>query len=384
MKYDKILIRYGELVLKKKNRKTFINTLTNNITHIVGEKPEVEFDRMYLTYSEQNMKNLDYVFGISSYSPVAVVENNIEEFQKKILEMIDPKAQTFKIQARRNYKKFEFTSDQLNHTLGGFVLKNTKLKVDVHNPDQIFYIEVRHNHAYIFSNYKQGLGGLPVGVSGKVLHLISGGFDSPVAAFNMMKRGLKVDFLTFITPPQTDQRTIDKISTVVKILNRYQVNSNLLIADYSFLMNYIAMVSKESYKITLMRRSFYRIAEMIASKYGQLAISNGDNLGQVASQTLESLSTIGAATNMQILRPLLTFDKNEIINVAKKIKTHDVSIIQANETCELFAPKEPVTKPTIAEATRLEEELSLIPQLEKELLEGKIEVVKFGKKDFLD
>ncbi|MEA4276267.1 tRNA uracil 4-sulfurtransferase ThiI [Mycoplasma sp. 21DD0573] len=377
--YSKILIRYGELVLKKKNRKQFINQLAINIKHIVGVAPEVEFDRMYLPYSEENMNNLNYVFGISSYSPVMVVENNIEVFGNAVLSSIRSDSKTFKIAARRNYKKFEFSSDQINNYLGGVVLKNTNLKVDVHNPDQTFYVEVRNGKTYIFSDYTKGLGGLPVGVSGKVLHLISGGFDSPVAAWQMMKRGLKVDFLTFITPPQTDIRTVEKITNLVKVLNKYQVTSNLLIADYSHLMNYISFVSKESYKITLMRRSFYRIAEQIAQKYNQQAISNGDNLGQVASQTIESLSTIGEATRMQILRPLLTYDKNDIIDIARKIGTENISIIKANETCELFAPKEPVTKPTIQEALRLENELENIKELEQELLNSKIELVKVKK-----
>ncbi|MEA4162659.1 tRNA uracil 4-sulfurtransferase ThiI [Mycoplasma sp. 4404] len=377
--YSKILIRYGELVLKKKNRKQFINQLAINIKHIVGVAPEVEFDRMYLPYSEENMNNLNYVFGISSYSPVMVVENDMEVFANAVLSSIRPDSKTFKIAARRNYKKFEFASDQINNYLGGVVLKNTNLKVDVHNPDQTFYVEVRNGKTYIFSDYTKGLGGLPVGVSGKVLHLISGGFDSPVAAWQMMKRGLKVDFLTFITPPQTDIRTVEKITNLVKVLNKYQVTSNLLIADYSHLMNYISFVSKESYKITLMRRSFYRIAEQIAQKYNQQAISNGDNLGQVASQTIESLSTIGEATRMQILRPLLTYDKNDIIDIARKIGTENISIIKANETCELFAPKEPVTKPTIQEALRLENELENIKELEQELLNSKIELVKIKK-----
>ncbi|MFV8479099.1 tRNA uracil 4-sulfurtransferase ThiI [Mycoplasma sp. VS428] len=374
--YSKILIRYGELVLKKKNRKTFINTLANNIKHIVGEAPQVEFDRMYLTYSQHNMDKLNYVFGISSFSPVAVVENDIKVFKNTALKLVKSDAKTFKIAARRNYKQFEYSSDQINHILGGEILKNTNLKVDVHNPDQTFYVEVRNGRTYMFSEYYDGLGGLPVGVSGKVLHLISGGFDSPIAAFKMMKRGIKVDFLTFITPPQTDERTIEKITNLVKVLNQYQVTSNLLIANYANLMNYISFVSRESYKITLMRRSFYRIADQICDKYGQMAISNGDNLGQVASQTLESLSTIGSACHRQILRPLLTYDKNEIIDIAKKIGTYDISIIQANETCELFAPKEPVTKPSVEEATKLETELSRILELEKDLVENKIEIAR--------
>ncbi|WP_027121298.1 tRNA uracil 4-sulfurtransferase ThiI [Mycoplasma leonicaptivi] len=383
--YSKILIRYGELVLKKKNRKTFINQLSNNIYHIVGEKPQVEFDRMYLSFSEHNLKKLNYVFGISSYSPVIVCQNNIEKIKEGVFSLLDNKTKTFKIEARRNNKSFEFTSQDLNRNLGSFLLQKTNdengksfLSVDVHNPDQVFYVEVRQKETYIFSTYYKGLGGLPVGVSGKVLHLISGGFDSPVAAFQMMKRGLKVDFLSFITPPQTDEKTVNKIKKIVEVLNNYQVTSNLIFADYSVLMNYISFVSKESYKITLMRRSFYRIAEQIAKKYNQLAISNGDNLGQVASQTIESLNTIGEATQLQILRPLLTFDKNEIIDIAKKINTHDISVIQANETCELFAPKEPVTKPNLGIAKMLESELSNLLEYEKNLLENKLDILKFS------
>ncbi|QKT05333.1 tRNA uracil 4-sulfurtransferase ThiI [Mycoplasma sp. OR1901] len=376
--YKKILIRYGELVLKKKNRKTFINQLSNNITHIVGQKPQVEFDRMYLDYSELALERLKFVFGISSYSPVIVTENNIENFKEDVMKLVKNDSKTFKIESRRNFKGFEYNSGNINNILGTHVLKNTNLKVDVHNPDQTFYVEVRKDQTYIFSNYISGLGGLPVGVSGKVLHLISGGFDSPVAAFELMKRGLKVDFLTFMTPPQTDQRTIDKIKGLVTTLSNYQVTSNLLIADYSYLMNYISFVSNESYKITLMRRSFYRIAEQIARKHNILAISNGDNLGQVASQTLESIYTIGSESSLPILRPLLTFDKNEIIKIARQINTHDTSIIKANETCELFAPKEPVTKPRIEVAKKLEEELNQIPELESDLLNSKIEHIKIS------
>ncbi|WP_435128607.1 tRNA uracil 4-sulfurtransferase ThiI [Mycoplasma sp. 6243] len=374
--YNKILIRYGELVLKKGNRKLFINQLSNNITHIVGIKPDVEFDRMYLPYSEENIKKLNYVFGISSYSPVLVVENSLEAFKEVSLKLLKPDSKTFKIEARRNNKKFEYNSAQLNNLLGGFILSKTKTKVDVHHPNQIIYLEVRNKYTYVFSEYIKGLGGLPVGISGKVLHLISGGFDSPVAAYLMMKRGVKVDFLTFLTPPQTDKKTVNKIISLVKVLNKYQISSHLIQADYSHLMNYISFVSKPAYKINLMRRSFYRIADKLAQKYGYLGISNGENLGQVASQTLESMYTIGSVTNLPVLRPLLTYDKNEIINIAKEINTHDISVIAANETCELFAPKDPVTKPILAQAQSLENELNRIAELEEELIKSKIEILK--------
>lgn len=375
--YKKILIRYGELVLKKKNRNTFTTILANNIKTILNTKPEVEFDRMFIDYSEEYLNKLMYVFGISSFSPVVVIEKNIEQVKEQCLKMVDKNAKTFKISTHRNDKSFGLNSSQINCEVGSFIVEKTNLVVDVHNPDQFFYIEIRKNNIYIFSKYYYGLGGLPVGSSGKTLHLLSGGIDSPVAAFNLMKRGLKVEFLSFITPPQTDNKTIEKIHSLIKVLNSYQVHSVLHLVNYSHLMNYIALVSKPAYKITLMRRSFYRIAEKIAKKYKILALSNGDNLGQVASQTLESLATISEATKMQIFRPLLTNDKEETIKIAKKIGTYDISILRANETCELFAPKEPVTKPMLEDVLSLEKELQMLEELEKECIDNLVENIKF-------
>lgn len=374
--YNKILIRFGELVLKKKNRKMFINQLANNIKHIIGTSPIMEFDRMYLPYSHENMENLNYIFGISSYSPVIESNCELKDFQDSILKLVKNESKTFKIAARRNDKNFNLSSSQLNNVLGSFVLKNTILKVDVNNPDQIFYVEVRKNKTYIFSDYHSALGGLPVGTSGKIIHLLSGGIDSPVAAFKLMKRGLKVDYLSFITPPQTDEKTVSKINRLANTLNKYQVTSTLNLVDYSQIMNYLSLTSNEAYKITLMRRSFYRIAEKIANLHGYLAISNGDNLGQVASQTLESLNVISNVTSIPILRPLLTNDKEETISIAKNIKTYDISVEKANETCELFAPKNPVTKPKKEHAEYLENELDLLLNLEKKIIDDKIEIIK--------
>lgn len=370
--YKKILIRYGELVLKGKNRTTFIKQLGSNIKEILNTEYEMEFDRMYIPYSEKNLKNLKYVFGISSFSPVIETNKNLEDIQSAITKLINKNASTFKIAARRNDKSFELNSDQLNNLLGGFVLKNSHLKVNVKNPDQIFNIEIRKNSVYVFDKSINGIGGIPVGISGKVLHLISGGFDSPVAAYLLMKRGFKVDFLTFVTPPQTDETTIDKIKNLTKVLSRYQKESNLYVCDFSLISSYIEFTEFKSFKIILMRRSFYRIASELAKQNEILMISNGENLAQVASQTNESMAVIGSSIKNEILRPLLTYDKNEIINLSKVIETHDISILKSKEACELFAPKNPVTKPTEAKTLRIESKLDELKTYEEIVLNQKM------------
>ncbi|CAL58829.1 putative tRNA sulfurtransferase [Mycoplasmopsis agalactiae] len=372
--YEKILIRYGELTLKGKNRDSFIAQLARNIKLITGEYPETKYDRMFLTYSDANLEKLQYVFGITSYSPVIFCENNLEKITNSAIKLVNKDDKTFKISARRNNKKFELTSAEINQKVGASVLKHYPLiKVDVHNPECNINIEVRSDKTYLFSKTYEALGGLPVGISGSTLHLMSGGIDSPVAAFKLMKRGLKVSFLSFISPPQTDEKTIGKIKDLVSVLSKYQGKSHLYLANYSKLMNYISFTSNESYRINLMRRSFYRIASKFAKGKNIMTLSNGENLGQVASQTIESLSTIASASDLLILRPLIANDKVETINIAKQIKTYDISIEKAKETCELFAPKNPVTKPNLATALRLEEELTQLKDLEEELLANEIE-----------
>lgn len=378
--YKKILIRYGELVLKKKNRKQFINILKDNLQMQLGFQLNAGFDRIFIDYSKESLEKLKYVFGISSYSPVIVCDPNLDELKKVILDLINSKNNifTFKVSTHRNDKKFALNSNQINNEIGGFVLSHKDWKVKLKNPDLTINIEIRKDNIYIFIDSIAGLGGLPVGSSGKVLHLLSGGIDSPVAAFKLIKRGLRVDFLSFITPPQTDNTTVEKMKKFVEILNKYQQKAFFYLINYTELMNYIGLVSNQSYKITLMRRSFYRIAQEIAKKYNYLALSNGDNIGQVASQTLESINVISDVSELPIFRPLLTNDKIETINIANEIGTYPISIIKANETCELFAPKQPVIKPTIEIAQSLEKELSMISELENKLLENNIETFKIN------
>ncbi|WP_369991057.1 tRNA uracil 4-sulfurtransferase ThiI [Mycoplasmopsis arginini] len=374
-----ILIRYGELTLKGENKKDFINQLRKNLElYIPKNELKVEYDRAFCKFSESNLNSLRYIFGISSYSIVYKTSNELKDIEQLVLKIARENTfKSFAIKARRHNKNYKLTSSELNMHFGGLILNNFENKtVDLTNADLFIYIEVRDKYTYVFSNYIDGLGGMPVSSSGRVLHLISGGIDSPVAANLLQKRGLKVAFLNFITPPHTDEKTTQKIDQIIQNLTKYQGSSTLFQINYTKLMNYIGLVSNQKYKITLMRRSFYRIAQKIAEKYNIKALSNGENLAQVASQTLESIYTISEVCNLPIFRPLLTFDKNETIKIAEKLETMEISIQKACETCELFSPRFPVTKPTREEARKLENELDQIEKIEDEIIE-QVEIKKF-------
>lgn len=374
-----ILIRYGELTLKGENKKDFINQLRKNLElYIPINELKIEYDRAFCKFSESNLNSLKYIFGISSYSIVYKTSNELKDIEQLVLKIARENIfKSFAIKARRHNKNYKLTSSELNMHFGGLILDNFENKtVDLTNADLFIYIEVRDKYTYVFSNYIDGLGGMPVSSSGRVLHLISGGIDSPVAANLLQKRGLKVAFLNFITPPHTDEKTTQKIDQIIQNLTKYQGSSTLFQINYTKLMNYIGLVSNQKYKITLMRRSFYRIAQKIAEKYNIKALSNGENLAQVASQTLESIYTISEVCNLPIFRPLLTFDKNETIKIAEKLGTMEISIQKACETCELFAPRFPVTKPTREEAKKLENELDQIEKIENEIIE-QVEIKKF-------
>lgn len=386
MEPNKILIRFGELSLKGKNKMNFVRQLAKNVSKICGinhDQITLTIDRLFLPYSEHILKQLEYVFGISSYSPVYKIESNIESIENFVKDGIKHiKFNDFKVSSRRNWKEFPMGSQELNFHIGGLVLKNFKTKVNVHNPDLEISIEIRKDFTYIYYEKIQGLGGLPVGVSGKVVHLMSGGIDSPVAAFELMKRGVKVDFLSFVTPPHTDQNTIDKVRDLVTHLTKYQIESKLMSFHYTDIMNYIGLTSNQAYKIILMRRSFYRIASKLASQSRSLGISNGENLGQVASQTMEAMSVIHNQSALPIYQPLLTNDKNDTIKLGEKIGTYNLSISKCLEACELFAPEKPATKPNLKDAELLERELDKLFELENKSIENNItfSYIKYYKK----
>lgn len=381
--YNKILIRYGELTLKGNNRKDFVNKLKNNLLMwIRKEELKVEYDRMFINFSTKNLDILQNIFGIFSYSPVLECESNLDSIKKSIKNLLNEidlnKFKTFAINSRRNDKTFSLTSHELNIEIGNFVseiLPNFQVKLN--NPDLEINIEVRKENTYIFYENIYGLGGMPLESAGKTLHLMSGGIDSPVAANLLQKRGLKIVFLNFITPPHTDKLTEQKIDDLINVLTKYQGETILYQINYTKIMNLLNLISDQKYKITLMRRSFYRIATLIAKKENIKILSTGESLGQVASQTLESLCTISNATDLEVFRPLICFDKIDTIKLAQKIKTYDISIEKACETCELFAPKEPITKPHLFKVIELEKELPNLFVLEKETCEDNLKIKKY-------
>ena len=380
MTYELILIRFGELSLKGKNKMDFVHQLANHVRQLCGlDKGQItiQIDRLFIPYRAEYLTRLGEVFGISSYSPVYRVPTNLEDFQNRITRVLRRHWTTFKVNARRHWKGFSLNSLELNRHLGTYIINRHGLKVDLHHPAVEINLEVHEHWSYLFFEKFRGLNGLPVGSSGSVVHLLSGGIDSPVAAYQMMKRGVRVNFLAFISPPHTDQTTVAKIELIVKQLNRYQLHSKLYLFNYTDLMNYIGLTSHQAYKIVLMRRSFYRIATQLAQLNHDLGIANGENLGQVASQTLEAMRVIHEATSLPIYQPLLTNDKIETIAQAQAIKTFEISVIKACETCELFAPEKPATKPNLETVRRLEAELDLLPVLEQQGLTTKVTLKEF-------
>lgn len=377
-----ILIKYGELTLKGKNVKDFKNVLFKNIkTALVNFDCEVRlaYSRIYVEAKykdfEEVKKCLLQVYGIHSFAPYVDCENDIEKIKETTLEYVkDSTYKTFKVDTKRKNKKFEIESTEISRQVGGFIRKFTEMEVDIHNPEFRIKLEVRNEKTLIYFDEYKALGGLPVGISGRVLLLLSGGIDSPVAGFMVNKRGLKFDALHFTSPPYTSKESVDKVHDLCDKLVHYNGDFNLYLVKFTKVQEQLLTLSKDSYFITIMRRIMYRIADMLCDDKNYGAIVNGDSIGQVASQTLESLKTVGTVANNPIIRPLGIFDKSEIIEISKQIDTYDISIRAFEDCCTVFVPKAPVTKHKTYICESLEAEIN-IKELISECIES-IEVVK--------
>ena len=354
--YDHIVVRYGELSTKGKNRKEFTRALANNIRKRLSDYHNLTFntlhDGMFIKLNgedyEKIKKDLKDVFGYSYFSGAIRVQKDIEEAKRVTLELVNANSyKTFKVATKRHDKSFPLRSDDINRAIAGNILHNTSLTVDVHNPEMMIYVSVDNDFIYVMDEKVRGGGGYPTGINGKALVMMSGGIDSPVAAYLTMKRGLRIECIHFASQPYTSKQALDKVLTLAKKISVSQENIIVHVIPFTDLQLAIYKNVDEPYCITIMRRMMYRIADQISKNRKIKVISNGESIGQVASQTPESISVISKVCDTLILRPLCMMDKLEIIDVAKRIDTYETSILPYEDCCTIFDPKNPVTKPKL-------------------------------------
>ena len=350
-----ILIKYGELTTKKANRNLFINTLYMNIKESLKDydiKIEKTRVRMFIIPNNESdfdiiVNKLSKIFGIHSIVIAYCCDNNIDTIKQNVLEVAKGiNFKTFKVETKRSNKKFPIPSCEFYNVIGGLILKNfPKVRVDVHNPDYTLKIEIRDKFTYIYGREIKGAGGYPVGVAGKGILMLSGGIDSPVAGYLAMKRGIKIECLYFESPPHTSEMAKNKVKQLVEKLSEYQPDIKLHVINFTNIQENIYKNINPDYMITIMRRMMYRIATNVMSKRKALVLVNGESVGQVASQTLTSMSVINNVTNVPVIRPVACLDKLEIIDISKKINTYETSILPFEDCCTVFVPKHPVINP---------------------------------------
>ena len=366
MQYDHLLVRYGELTLKGTNRKMFVNQLKDNVKraliplsgyHVKGKR-----DRMYIELSPEAdineiIQRLSKVYGIKSISPVIKIDKNEEKINQSAIQLSHDfeKGSTFKVDVKRVDKSFRLDTYELRRQVGGAILKeNNNITVNVKNPDYEIKIEVRMDAIYIYEKVIAGAGGLPVGTGGKTLLMLSGGIDSPVAGIEVMKRGVTVEAIHFHSPPFTSEKAKDKVIELTRILAERVGPIKLHLVPFTEIQKQINKVVHPRYTMTSTRRMMMRISDKVVHQINANAIVNGENLGQVASQTLKSMYAINHVTATPVLRPLLTLDKEDIIKKAKELGTFETSIQPYEDCCTIFTPKNPVTEPDFDKVIKYE------------------------------
>ena len=377
MKPDHILVRFGELTTKGKNRKLFIRKLLKNTKEILHDysalEYELTYDRLYIYLNEENAEEvtdkLKTIFGIHNFSLCYKVEHDLEKAKEVVTYIIDhDEGNTFKIDTKRHDKSYPKNSIEMNKEIAGYVFHHTtkELSVDVHNPDILVRVEYRKDAIYIMDNMIPGAGGYPVGIGGKALLMLSGGIDSPVAGYLTMKRGVDIECIHYASPPYTNEMAREKVLDLVNVLKDYTHGSiKVHIVPFTDLQLSVYYHCDESYAMTVMRRMMYRIAEGVAKKNDCLAIVNGESIGQVASQTLESMNTINQVITTPVIRPVACMDKLEIIKIAEKIGTYDISIRPFEDCCTIFTPHNPATKPKAYKAEGYEAEWDFASEVQK-------------------
>lgn len=374
MKYDYIMIHYGELSTKGENKKIFINQLARNIRHALKGFSNLlvtsDRDHCYVHFGDEDplpiIARLQEVAGIQKLSLVYKCSKELDDIKKSALLLIkDEDGATFKMEVKRGDKHYPLDSYHLACEVADYILKNTDKKVDVHNPDIRLTLDVRNDASYLSAHSYSAMGGYPLGMNGKVMMLLSGGIDSPVASYLLLRRGVRIECIHFAAPPYTSSAVIDKLTDILKVLNSYQEDIKLNIVPFTKLQEAIYKNVDEPYCITIMRRMMMRIAVGLAKKDHCLAIATGESIGQVASQTLNSMIAINDVTSFPIIRPLATSDKLSIIGISKKIGTYDISIRPFEDCCTIFAPKKPKTKPKKEDCERYEAKFDWAPMVQE-------------------
>lgn len=396
MQYTEIMVRYGELSTKGHNKKSFIDRLGDNVRHALHSFDQVKVhaqrDRLHVELNgadyDQVMDRLKLVFGIQNFSPSIRVEKSFDAAAKAAAQMIEEQVDhpiTFKIETRRSDHHFELDTFAMNNKLGGYLLDKfpDKLKVDVHHPDLTLRVEIRLNGIFLSSETIKGAGGLPVGTAGKGMMMMSGGIDSPVAAYLAMKRGVSLEMVHFYSPPYTSPQALAKAQQLTERLAKYSGSIRFIQVPFAEIQETVKEKVPEGYLMTVQRRMMLRIAAALMVKRHGLAIFNGESLGQVASQTMESMLAINDVTSYPVLRPVLSYDKTEIIKIAEEIGTYDLSILPYEDCCTVFTPPSPKTRPNVERARKYEQRLD-IEGLMKRSLDGiKITNIHPGE-DFLN
>lgn len=360
---NKILCRFGEVSTKIGNRNTFLKLLKRNIQVALMdfkvESVERTFDRIYINYDpvdeEEIIKRLKTVYGLSSFSVVVETSLDINDIVEQTTNlMIKQPTSTFKVFTRRLNKHWLYTSDDINRAVAGSILKHTDHRVDVHNPKIPIKIEIKHHHAYVSVETYQGAMGMPVRMAGKGALLLSGGIDSPVAGVLANKRGIELIGIHFETIPFTSLQALDKVLSLAQTISVYQNTLNVLVVPFAPVQMMINQFVPESYRIIVMRRMMIRIANELAKQHKASVLVSGESVGQVASQTLSSISRINEVSELVILRPLITYDKEEIIAISKQIGTFELSTLPYDDCCSVFTPEHPTTNPNKLKTERFE------------------------------
>jgi len=377
--YERILVRYGELTLKGKNKHLFVAKVVELIkSKLTGLNVTIDkrHDRLYIELNQELevevIKRLNRVSGLHSYSLITKCNVDIDEIATIAIEMIKPKIKedivTFKVETKRADKSYPLTSQQLSPKIASKILRTIpNLKVDVHNPSLTLFVEVREDGAYIYIDQIKGMGGYPVGIGGKALLLLSGGIDSPVAGYLAMKQGIEIECVHFESTPMTSIESVQKTIDLVEKLSIFAPHNKIKLHMVPFEPIHSSIMTSipESYLVTIMRRMMYRIATDLLKKTKSLAIVNGESIGQVASQTLESMACATEVTNALIIRPLATYDKSDIMSIARTIETLDISNRPFEDCCTVYLPNNPTIRPSLKLANNFEKMFDYQPMIKQ-------------------